>query len=145
MIDRSHELPPARQAKALGLSRGSVYCLAHPVSEADLALMRRIDALHLAHPFAGSRMLQKLLKAEGREGGRLHVSTLMKRSRDRRAMYGWLLPGKGCVKFLTCWSEAAMYPASRCVCRCDARHDGVCRDRGPTQWRALRRAWRDTG
>jgi putative transposase len=79
MIDRSHELPLARQAKALGISRGSVYYLARPTSNADLALMRRIDALHLKHPFAGSRMLQKLLKAEGREVGRLHVSTLMKK------------------------------------------------------------------
>jgi putative transposase len=85
MIDRSHELPLARQAKALGISRGSVYYLARPTSNADLALVRRIDALHLEHPFAGSRMLQKLLKAEGCEGGRLHVSTLMKSSRDRRA------------------------------------------------------------
>jgi putative transposase len=79
MIDRSHELPLARQAKALGISRGSVYYLARPTSNADLALMRRIDELHLEHPFAGSRMLQKLLKAEGREVGRLHVSTLMKK------------------------------------------------------------------
>ncbi len=41
--------------------------------------MRRIDKLHLEYPFAGSRMLQGLLKAEGHEAGRLHVSTLMKK------------------------------------------------------------------
>ena len=41
--------------------------------------MRRIDELHLEHPFAGSRMLRDLLKAEGREVGRQHVSTLMKK------------------------------------------------------------------
>ncbi len=41
--------------------------------------MRRIDELHLEHPFAGSRMLKGLLQAEGREVGRLHVSTLMKK------------------------------------------------------------------
>ena len=45
----------------------------------DLALMRRIDELHLDHPFAGSRMLQGILKAEGHEVGRLHLSTLMKK------------------------------------------------------------------
>ena len=50
-----------------------------PVSDADLALMRRIDELHLDYPFAGSRMLQGMLAAEGRTAGRLHVSTLMKR------------------------------------------------------------------
>ena len=67
MIDRSHELPLAGQAKALGISRGSVYYLARPTSDADLALMRRIDELHLEHPFAGSRMLRDMLKAEGRD------------------------------------------------------------------------------
>ena len=79
MIDRSHELPICRQAKALGISRGSVYYLARPTSDADLALMRRIDELHLEHPFAGSRMLRDLLRAEGREIGRRHVATLMKK------------------------------------------------------------------
>jgi putative transposase len=41
--------------------------------------MRRIDELHLAYPFAGSRMLRDLLKAEGIRAGRLHVATLMKK------------------------------------------------------------------
>jgi putative transposase len=45
MIDRSHELPLNGQAKALGISRGSVYSLARPTSDADLGLMRRIDEL----------------------------------------------------------------------------------------------------
>ena len=79
MIDRSHGLPQTGQAKALGTSRGSVYYLARPTSDADLALMRRIDELHLEHPFAGSRMLRDMLKAEGREVGRRHASTLMKK------------------------------------------------------------------
>ncbi|UVK35630.1 IS3 family transposase [Mesorhizobium sp. AR10] len=79
MIDREHELPIAKQAAELGISRGSVYSLPKPTSAADLKLMRRIDELHLDYPFAGSRMLQKLLKREGYETGRLHVRTLMKR------------------------------------------------------------------
>ncbi len=58
MIDRAHELPITRQARALTLSRGSVYYLPRPVSPADLALMRRIDAVHLEFPFAGSRTFQ---------------------------------------------------------------------------------------
>jgi putative transposase len=49
------------------------------VSDADLALMRRIDELHLDFPFAGSRMLQGLLKQECHQAGRLHVATLMRR------------------------------------------------------------------
>ena len=79
MIDRDHELSLGRQAKALGISRGSVYTLPRPTPDADLALMRRIDELHLEYPFAGSRMLKGLLKAEGHQAGRLHVSTLMKK------------------------------------------------------------------
>jgi putative transposase len=79
MIDRSHALPLARQAEALGISRGSVYYAPRPVSASDLALMRRMDELHLDYPFAGSRMLRDLLLAEGFTVGRLHVSTLMKR------------------------------------------------------------------
>lgn len=79
MIDRKHDLPITRQAKALSISRGSVYYLPRPVSAADLAIMRRMDELHLDYPFAGSRMLRDLLNAEGVVIGRRHVATLMKR------------------------------------------------------------------
>ena len=79
MIDRNHDLPIAKQAKALGISRGSVYYLPRPVSAAALAVMRRMDELHLEFPFAGSRMLRDLLNKEGVEIGRCHVATLMKR------------------------------------------------------------------
>lgn len=79
MIDRSHRLPLARQARELGISRGSVYYLPKPVSAADLAIMRRIDELHLEFPFAGSRMLRDLLRQEGIAIGRQHVGTLMKK------------------------------------------------------------------
>ena len=79
MIDRAHDLPLTKQAAALNISRGSVYYLPRPVSAADLALMRRIDELHLEFPFAGSRLLRDLLAAEGSKIGRRHVTTLMKR------------------------------------------------------------------
>jgi putative transposase len=79
MIIREHDLPISRQAKALNISRGSVYYLPRPVSAADLAIMRRLDRLHLEFPFAGSRMLRGLLAAEGCKIGRRHVKTLMKR------------------------------------------------------------------
>jgi len=79
MIDRNDDLPVSRQAKALGISRSSVYYLPRPVSAEDLSVMRRIDELHLDYPFAGSRMLQGLLVREGYKIGRLHVTTLMKR------------------------------------------------------------------
>jgi putative transposase len=79
MIDRAHDLPISKQAEALNISRSSVYYLPRPVSSADLALMRRIDELHLEFPFAGSRMLRDLLAAEGSKVGRRHVKTLMQR------------------------------------------------------------------
>jgi putative transposase len=79
MIDRCHALPLIRQAAELGISRGSLYYDPRAVSAADLALMRRMDELHLKYPFAGSRMLRDLLVAEGFTVGRLHVATLMKR------------------------------------------------------------------
>jgi len=79
MIDPKHELPVTRQAELVGISRAAVYYVPRPVSEADLALQRRIDCLHLEHPFAGSRLLKKLLRREGIEVGRKHVATLMRR------------------------------------------------------------------
>ncbi len=79
MIDRKHKLSISRQAKTLAISRGSVYYQPRSVSMVDLALMRRIDELHLDYPFAGSRMLKGLLVGEGHKAGRLHVATLMKR------------------------------------------------------------------
>jgi putative transposase len=60
MIDRDHNLPVSKQAEVLRISRGSIYYLPRPLSAADLALMRRLDELHLKFPFAGSRMLRGL-------------------------------------------------------------------------------------
>jgi putative transposase len=79
MIDRSHGLPITKQADVLGISRGSVYYLPRSISPADLAIMRRIDELHLEYPFAGSRMLRDLLRGEGIEIGRERVIGMMRR------------------------------------------------------------------
>ena len=74
MIDRSHDLPIIKQVEVLRISRSSVYYLPRSVPEADLAIMRRLDRLHLEFPFAGSRMLRGLLAAEGSKIGRRHAS-----------------------------------------------------------------------
>ncbi len=79
MIDRQHDLPITQQTKLLGMSRGAVYYLPVPTSDADLALMRRIDELHLEHPFMGARMLRDQLLRLGHAVGRKHVATLMRR------------------------------------------------------------------
>ncbi len=77
MIDRNHSLSLTRQTQLLGISRGSVYYLPRLTSEADLALMRRIDELHLEHPFMGARMLRRQLQRQGIHVGRRHLGTLM--------------------------------------------------------------------
>jgi len=79
MIDRDHKLSITRQASLLNISRGTVYYLPQPVSLADLALMRRIDELHLEHPFMGARMLRDQLARQGIHAGRRHIRTLMLR------------------------------------------------------------------
>src|ERR1700759_1522980 len=78
MIDRSHTLALATQARLLGIARSTVYHEPEPVSATDLAVMRRIDELHLNHPFAGSRMLRAMLVNEGIAIGRTHLRTLMR-------------------------------------------------------------------
>ena len=72
-------MPITTQCQLLGLSRSSAYYRPRPVSASDLALMRRLDELHLEHPFLGSRKLTRLLQDEGNAVGRRHVTTLMHR------------------------------------------------------------------
>jgi putative transposase len=79
MIDSTHALSISHQAQLAGISRGSVYYVPKPVGAADLVRMRRLDALHLEHPFMGARMLRDQLNREGCTVGRKHVGTLMAR------------------------------------------------------------------
>jgi putative transposase len=79
MIDRGHALSVTKQAEVVGIARSTVYYLPRAVSAADLELMRQLDELHLEFPFAGARMLRRLLAANGCKVGRRHVKTLMRR------------------------------------------------------------------
>ena len=79
MIDRDHKLSITRQSQLLGFSRGSAYYIPRPPSLEDLALMRRIDELHLEYPWMGSRKLRDTLNREDFSVGRKHVATLMKK------------------------------------------------------------------
>ena len=79
MIDRGHRLPLRRQAAVLQLSRSTLYYEPRPVPAADLAVMRRIDELHLDYPFAGSRMMRDVLRGEGIAIGRERVAAMMRR------------------------------------------------------------------
>ena len=71
-------MPILHQCTLLELCRSSLYYQPKPVTPADLALMRRLDQLHLAHPFLGARKLARMLQREGAAVGRRHVGTLMK-------------------------------------------------------------------
>jgi len=86
MIDRTHKLPMVQQCQILNLARSTAYYQPVPISSEELALMRRIDELHLEHPFVGARMLSKMFKREGSPTGRRRVSTLMERM-DIHALY----------------------------------------------------------
>jgi putative transposase len=79
MIDRTHPLPLAAQCRLVNIARGCAYYAPAPISAADLRLMRRLDELHLAYPFFGSRRLAVKLREDGFDVGRRHVSTLMRR------------------------------------------------------------------
>jgi putative transposase len=78
MIDPAHKLSVTKQAVALGISRGAVYYEPRLRSEVDLALMRRIDEVHLEMPWFGARGLRRVLKPEFPGVGRRHIATLMR-------------------------------------------------------------------
>ena len=88
MIDPKHEVSITRQGELLGISRAAVHYVPQPIPQTDFALMRRIDELHLEHPFAGSRMLRDMLRNEGCAVGRKHVATLMRRMGIEALSYG---------------------------------------------------------
>ena len=79
MIDRNHELSVVRQCQILELPRSTAYYRPAPESPENLALMRRIDELHLQFPFAGARMLRDLLRQEGIIAGRKRIGRLMEK------------------------------------------------------------------
>lgn len=78
MIERTHPLSVTRQAAARGTSRGAVSYTPRPMSAGDLALMRQINVLHLDVPFAGARMLRRLLRGAFPGIGRRRIGTLLR-------------------------------------------------------------------
>jgi len=66
------------QCELLGLSRSSYYYQSAPETQENLALMRRLDQLHLDHPVYGSRKLTVLLQHEGLAVNRKRVVRLLR-------------------------------------------------------------------
>jgi putative transposase len=67
-----------RQCELLGVNRSSLYYESVAPEAEELALMRRMDELHLEHPFFGSRMMTYTLKGEGHSVNRKRVQRLMR-------------------------------------------------------------------
>jgi putative transposase len=79
MVQReAPELSVRRQCELLHVSRSGLYYEPEPTSPEELALMRRIDELHLKRPFYGSRKLADALRKEGREANRKRIQRLMR-------------------------------------------------------------------
>ena len=79
MVERPAEnLSVRRQCELLNVARSGVYRPKKAPSAEDLALMRRIDELHLELPFYGSRRMTFELNREGRAVNRKRVRRLMR-------------------------------------------------------------------
>lgn len=123
MIEPGSGLSVTRQCELLGLNRSGVYYTPRAVPEGTLRVMRRLDELHLAHPFYGARRLAKQLAREGFEVGRVQVTTLMRRMgiaalyrRPRTSIaarealiYPYLLEGLAVLRANQVWSSDITY------------------------------------
>ena len=78
-VDRDHTLPVKQQAELVNINYSAVYCTSQPVSESELAPMRRIDELHLEMPLAGARIPRDLGDPQGTMVCRKRVTRLMRR------------------------------------------------------------------
>ena len=79
LVRRAHpELSVSRQCRLLSVGRSSLYYTTRGESEETLALMRRIDALFLKHPFYGARQMVRHLRREGVRIGRRRAGRLMR-------------------------------------------------------------------
>jgi putative transposase len=78
VVPEQRALSVRRQCELLGVSRSGLYYAPEPTSAEELALMRRIDEIHLEHPCYGSRLLSVTLRNEGRDANRKRVQRLMR-------------------------------------------------------------------
>jgi len=79
MVERPGvDLSVRRQCTLLNLARSGVYRPKPVIDADDLAVMRRIDQLHLDLPFYGSRRMTFELNKEGRGVNRKRVQRLMR-------------------------------------------------------------------
>ena len=77
MIERCERPSIRHQCELLGIWRSGYYYEPCAESAQNLALMRRLDQLHLDHPVYGSRRLRQLLAREGQAVNRKRVVRLL--------------------------------------------------------------------
>lgn len=77
LVSPDPRLSVRHQCELLDLSRSTYYYAPFPETEENLALMRRLDELHLEHPVYGSRKLMVLLRQEGQDINRKRVVRLL--------------------------------------------------------------------
>ena len=79
LVDHDDQVVPVvAQCRLLKVARSSLYYRPAPVSADDLAVMRRMDELHLAWPFYGSRRMTAVLRREGLPVNRKRIKRLMR-------------------------------------------------------------------
>src|SRR5580658_4498494 len=120
MVERpGKDLSVRRQCALVGVARSGVY-RHKPVAEADdLAVMRRIDELHLELPFYGSRRMTFELNKEDRGVNRKRVRRLM-----RLMGIEALVPRPG-TEQSRAWAQDIPLPAARPEdCRAEPRMGG---------------------
>ena len=78
MVKEKHTLPRTQRCKLLSIPRSTSYYRPKPVSGDDLALMQRIDRIHMAQPFRGSRRIVDALAEQGYLVNRKRVKRLMR-------------------------------------------------------------------
>jgi putative transposase len=78
LVEANAGLSMRRQCELLGVNRSSLYYEPVEPDAEELGLMRRIDELHLKHPFFGSRMMTQTRKADGVAVNRKRVQRLMR-------------------------------------------------------------------
>jgi len=78
LVEANEPLSMRVQCELLGINRSGLYYEPVEPDAEQLALMRRMDELHLKHPFFGSRMMTQTLKAAGAFVNRKRVQRLMR-------------------------------------------------------------------
>ena len=78
MVERDGPLSLSRQCALLGVNRSSLYHRPKGEGAENLALMRRMDELHMKYPFYGSRQMMRHLRREGVVAGRHRIRRLMR-------------------------------------------------------------------